>query len=263
MFLFYTSPKSYNLISIRNTPLMNIVLLICWCHPAVLMNTDLFWVWWLRGESSYAAVCLTSPPVMGKSLLHRVSLCQKDLSAVRIWHREKVEGESGCKVASCGCRLKRGPSYLHRLKVCLVSLKEKLPTGTRLCGPCFPCPTVEQPRIIRYNSDLMFTFTNDKAWGTFSSTAQQEDGLNHAHTVVLCNSEVGVAAIPSSIRRQPSFCSYFCLLAVCASEWESTKKAEHMFPHQKPTYWFLTHYHCCQASGPECSKNTSSHRNWW
>lgn len=108
-----------------------------------------------------ATVCFLSPPVMGKSLLHRVSPCQKYLSAAIIWHQEKVEGDSGCKVALFGCTLKHGPTHLHSVEVWLVFLKEKLLTLARLfCGWCFfalfdylsPClrrpqQTVEQPSI--------------------------------------------------------------------------------------------------------------------
>lgn len=97
-----------------------------WHHHVVLISTDLFQAWWLRLSRvmlwTGQAVCFISPLVMGKSLLHWLSPCWKYLSAAIIWHQEKVEGDSGCKVAVCGCRLKRGPTYLHWIEVfCCIS----------------------------------------------------------------------------------------------------------------------------------------------
>ena len=118
---------------------INILILIYWYHPAILISMHLFWPWVELSpvQTRLSSSVLQQPSGMGKSLLHRVSPCQKYLWAAIIWHREKVEGDSGCKMASCGCRLKHAPTYLHRTEASPVFLKENLLSGTRLRGSCY------------------------------------------------------------------------------------------------------------------------------
>lgn len=176
-----------------------------------------------EGESSYtpyragsAPVCFTSPPVMGKSLLHRVSPCQKYLSAAIIWHREKVEGDSGCKVASCGCRQKRGPSYLPSLEVSPCISKGKAPKRSKIMWRVLfnyfssmsrrgaaQSYSASVRRLIAVISCLLSLMAKLEAYfAQWCSKETERATHKHAHTVVFCNSVEGVAAaIPESILR--------------------------------------------------------------
>lgn len=212
-----------------------------WYHPAALFLSRPFGSGWVELHlvwASTAPVCFISPPVMGKSLLHGVSPCQRYLSVAIIWHQEKVEGDTGCKVAPCGCTLKRGPGPLDRNP--LISKGKSLNTsntvitglmlfdGFSVCQKG-PQQTVEQPRISPPQLDdfwlwsHVYFFTNSKSQAYLAQWWRNKEDWamlkhTHAHTVAFGNSEMGVTVIPQSILRPPPSCSYFLLAFLCAPQ---------------------------------------------
>lgn len=97
------------------------ITLLCWLLLIYFSYDD--WIWIKMTSCTGHPLCSLSCPVMGKSLLRGVSPCQKYLSAAIIWHQEKVEGDTGCWMASCGCTLKRGLSSQYRSISCISAPK--------------------------------------------------------------------------------------------------------------------------------------------
>lgn len=137
------------------------------CGSFVVLNLFLFFFLTVDGLSR--STPRTCACFVGKSLFCMLP----EFLAVIIWHREKVKGDWGCKVAVCG--LTRGPPvcWLERLYKAAQFIFFFWTADHVSVNRSELWSSRESAQLGNLYCDLIFAFTAGKARGAMSSKSQQ------------------------------------------------------------------------------------------